>query len=51
MIRRAKPSDWQAYRARWSLLPLLWICGDGRRRTMDRDPAITEIELGYPLSN
>jgi ribosomal protein S18 acetylase RimI-like enzyme len=23
----------------------------GRRRTMDRDPAITEIELGYPLSN
>jgi ribosomal protein S18 acetylase RimI-like enzyme len=23
----------------------------GRRRTMDRDPAITEIELGYSLSN
>jgi ribosomal protein S18 acetylase RimI-like enzyme len=23
----------------------------GRRRTMDRDPAITEIELTYPLSN
>jgi hypothetical protein len=29
MIRRAEPSDWEAYRARWSLLPRLWICGDG----------------------
>ena len=51
MIRRAEPSGWEAYRARWSLLPLYGFVETGRRRTMDRDPAITEIALGYPLSN
>jgi hypothetical protein len=51
MIRRAKPSGWEAYRARWSLLPLLWICGDGSSAHHGSRSGHTEIELGYPLSN
>jgi hypothetical protein len=51
MIRRAEPSDWEAYRACWRCYRAYRFVETGRRRTMDRDPAITEIELGYPLSN